>query len=374
VTINWLLGSLVVGSVLGLVGGWTAAFVASRIYKRAPTWNGRTRGGRFGNAFLKLVIGRIGLRAGYFCLLFIIPYFYLFAPTARRSSNEYWSLRAPASSWLARQWLVMKHLYRFGQVLMDRLYQSLQSKPVFKSNPNGIENIIAHQNGVILLSAHAGAWDLAASLLRNDGVRSQLHVVHYESQGLTFNKVKGADKYESHRALVSNVEAQPVLKIRDILSRGSPIGLMGDRPVSGNFELVPFMGRLAAFDTTPFRLAASLETPLLFTFGFKGRSDVYDFFATNARIYRYSGESARPLQCYAWLTEFAAQLEQRLRAYPDQWFNFFPFWSARPRAVAEGQEGAKTAHYSLEELSTPKEPGSGKGPDPKPSAVTELHL
>ena len=33
---------------------------ASRIFKRAPTWNGRTRGGKFGNGLLKFVIDRVG--------------------------------------------------------------------------------------------------------------------------------------------------------------------------------------------------------------------------------------------------------------------------------------------------------------------------
>ncbi|NJL24871.1 MAG: DUF2062 domain-containing protein [Calothrix sp. SM1_5_4] len=65
----YLAGSLVLGAALGLAAG-LLTFVAARTIQSGKgargNWSGRTRGGRFGNGFLKLVLRRLGLRAGIF--------------------------------------------------------------------------------------------------------------------------------------------------------------------------------------------------------------------------------------------------------------------------------------------------------------------
>lgn len=350
IALDWMLGSLVVGAVLGLAGSLVTFFTMHRLANKKGSWNGKTRGGRFGNGFLKILMKNFGVRPVYFCLYFIIPYFYFFAPKARRSANEYWKLQRPDLGFWKRQITVLKHLFRFGQVLTDRLFQSFRKDQLFRSRPNGLENITNAKKGLIMLGGHIGAWDLSAALLPGAGLTWDLHVVHYESNGLTFNKLKGASGPEKLHSLVSNAEAQPVLKIRDILGRGLPIGLMGDRPISHHFELVPFLGKLAPFDTTPFRLAASCDSELLFTFGFRGNDGIYDFFATPARTYTYDPKIDRSIQCLKWVEEFASSVEFHLKKYPEQWFNFFPFWSAPPGTKSE----SSTRHNLLEELSKPR--------------------
>ena len=67
---------------------------------------------------------------------------------------------------------------------------------------------------------------------------------------------------------------------------------MGDRPLADRFELIPFLGKLAPFDVTAFRVAAATHVPLLFTFGFKGKGDQYDFFARAPREYRFDPATA----------------------------------------------------------------------------------
>ncbi|MCC6137777.1 MAG: DUF2062 domain-containing protein [Bdellovibrionaceae bacterium] len=85
---QWLVGSFILGSALGaIVGGSTYLLKKHFFLKKTPAWTGKTRGGVIGNGFLKLVLKHLGLRPGYFCLYFIIPYFYIFAPRARLALN-----------------------------------------------------------------------------------------------------------------------------------------------------------------------------------------------------------------------------------------------------------------------------------------------
>jgi predicted LPLAT superfamily acyltransferase/uncharacterized protein (DUF2062 family) len=369
---HWFVGSLVVGSVLGIALGAAAIFSARTLTRGRlkKAWTGETRGGVIGNWILINITRKLGLGIAYFCLNFVIPYFYLFAPTARRASNEYWRIIRPEAGFLRRQLLVLRHLNTFARILMDRVYQGASSAPRFEIRRNGIENIlepVRSGRGLILLGAHVGAWDLSAALLQQDGLGGDFHLIRYQSSGITFEKVRGAANPGHLKDLVINQEQQPVLSIRRILGEGKPVGLMGDRPLANHFELVKFLGRLAPIDCTPFRIAAACEANLLFTFGFKGEGKCYEFHATKSRRYQYSPDEDRTIQCGQWAQEYANVLEGFLRKYPDQWSNFFPFWSSEPKPLM-GKEASTPRNHLLEEARKPTLREVARGFAPTPSA------
>jgi predicted LPLAT superfamily acyltransferase/glycosyltransferase involved in cell wall biosynthesis len=375
---EWLIGSVVLGATLGISSG-ILAYVVSRGMRRQkkPSWSGATRGGKFGNGFLKFILKHMNIHVGYLFLYFIIPYFYLFAPQARRSLNEYWRMVNPSLTWPGRQRRILQHLFRFGQVLMDRLAQSFSAEAEFKTNPHGIEIILealGDGKALILLCAHVGGWDLAAPLLKKDGYGNELHTIEYQTNQLNFNDFKEKGSADHVKALASNTSEQPIFSIHDLLSRGKPIGIMGDRPLSDRFELVLFFGKLAPFDTTAFRVAAASRAPLLMTFGFKGKSQTYDFYALPARDYRYTTDQNRALQCQAWVQDYAFELEKMMRIYPEQWFNFFPLWSTVPQppiSAPTSGTGAKSPNYLKEELHKPTSPGAAPEFVARPSAAIE---
>src|SRR5206468_1963004 len=138
---QWLLGSLVVGGVLGVLFGGLTFVVALAWRDKRSNWTGRARGGRLGNAFMKWVLRRLGLGPAYFLLFFIVPYFYVFAPRARQSSLELWSILRPESGFWERRWLVMKHLQRFATLILDRIYQSYFGSALFSLESDGFDNI-----------------------------------------------------------------------------------------------------------------------------------------------------------------------------------------------------------------------------------------
>ncbi len=351
---NWVFGSILFGAALGLSIGvitfLTLTFVKKKKNLSSKSgWSGKMRGGRFGNWFLKMVAQYAGLKTCYFCLNFIFPYFYIFAPQARKASNEYWSVVRPDAGWAKRQLLILKHFHQFGLVLLDRLYSTVHPHFYFKTISHGHANIIKpilDKKGVILLSAHTGGWDLAANTLQLQDHVNEFTTVQYEAKELRTKllSLKPSGKQGE----------QPILEIRESLLQGIPIGLMGDRPMGGNFELVLFFGKLAAMDTTPFRIATSCNASLLFTFGFRGKNSNYDFFAYPAKDYQMVNGSKKWLQNYQDVQEFAYRLEEMVKKYPAQWFNFYPFWSALPKPPP-GIEAGKSHNHLIEELHTPNQ-------------------
>jgi predicted LPLAT superfamily acyltransferase/glycosyltransferase involved in cell wall biosynthesis len=353
----WGVGSVALGAILALVIGPAFYLILKfpRGPKQAENWNGRSRGGTCGNAFVKFILTLFGTRGGYFILRFIVPYFYLFAPRGRKALNEYYLVTRPDLSWTERQISIVVHFFRFGQVLMDQGVQRFSETPKFKSQQNGIENItaaVASGHGAILVSAHVGSWNLAADLLPAKTAMEKLTVIEYRPEKMHF--ASGEDDSKKldaldHERLAPNQSDQPIFNVNQLLREGRPIGLMGDRPLGSRFELVQFCNRIAPFDVTPFRLAAITGAPLIYTWGFKTKDQTYAFFANPAKNLSYDPSINRDIQLQLWAQDYANALELILKSYPEQWFNFFPFWSAVP-SVPFGVKKGRAPNYLREEL------------------------
>ncbi len=370
---QWIAGSLVLGLGLGLLTGLAVygGLVLSRKQGKKSNWSGKSRGGALGNGFLKFVINRMGLQSGYFCLNFIIPYFWLFAPNARRGIDEFYSLLQPQWTWWSRQKAVMKHFFKFGKILMDRVFQGYRGGQQFDTRPDGMHHILEASrsgHGLIMLGAHMGGWDLSAALLGTHGFDDHMNVVEYQPAGLNFKKVKDKMDPRYLKTVNSRMGEDATFEIHQALKRGECIGLMGDRPIGDRFELIPFLGKLAPFDVTAYRLAAALRVPLLLTFGFKSEAGGYDFFARPPRHYAFAPGRSREEQLYKWALDYVREVETFVKKYPDQWFNFYPFWSALP-AAPNGQLAAQANNKLLQELSARPERELGTAAAPTPSGV-----
>jgi predicted LPLAT superfamily acyltransferase len=297
------------------------------------TWSGRMRGGRLGNGFLKIVSRALGLGATYVCLAAITPYFYLFAPRARRASVEYHRALRPDGSAIGRRVAALRSFFTFGMVLLDRLFQSFHARSMFSVDVRGravFDRAVAGGRGAIMLTAHAGGWDLSARVLASSGIGEPV-LAEFVAAGHAGSE---ATLRAEERGLVARAsfhnEASPLLAFRERLERGEVIGMMGDRPLTQKLALVPFMGKLAAFDLTPFRVAMSLGVDVVYCFAFKTGFRAYALSVEAAPPLRLSQGQDRDAVCEAAARHFAAALEAHLRRHPHQWFNFFPFFSARP--------------------------------------------
>lgn len=367
---RWIVGSAFLGGGLGFALGIAAFFIARRFQKNEPkgepAWSGRTRGGRFGNTFLRKLGQTFGIKPVYFCLHFIVPYFYVFAPRARRAANEYWKKIQPELGWFQRQRRVHAQLMIFARTLVDRVQQSFSEELLFDFRSTGGKELLDLSRGkspLVLVGAHVGAWELAALAFRHYKLPIRFTLIRYEAQGMTFQKASGISsrtQAEGIKLLQSNstvnLTVNPLLQAKEALSEGAPVAMMADRPIGTHFELVPFLGGLAAFDTTPLRVAVACRAQLAFTYGFKGEGKKYHLMMEQAQDYSQLGVPKSELG-YRFACDFAKSLEAQLRKHPEQWFNFFSFWSAvSPSAVLSESTQRRMHHWPAEWSTPPKVP------------------
>ncbi|MCJ8277106.1 MAG: DUF2062 domain-containing protein, partial [Bdellovibrionales bacterium] len=280
---SWLLGAVVVGGVIAIFLGLLWYFLQTKVQKeKKVNWTGKMRGGRLGNYFVVAVLKTLGQRAGYFLLYFIIPYFYLFAPKARRGLDEYWQVIRPEHSWWKRQRQVLKQLQCFAQILMDRSIQA--QKPELDYNVDISRSIdftaaTESEQPLLVLLSHLGGWGIALQGFGKKTYSQPISIIEYENQ--SHSTEKGIQNKQLER--VKTIIVKPVeplfMQFHDLLNKGGNLGLMGDRPFDENYELLPFFGKLVAVPTTPLRLAKIYKCRLVVLLGLKTGYKDYELIA-----------------------------------------------------------------------------------------------
>lgn len=291
-----------------------------------PAWTGRTRGGFAGNWFFIRILRLFGLRAAYFLLVPVAFYFIMFAPGALKASLDYLRKRLRLSLPLL---LVnsYRHFFCFGQVLLDRI--AFADEPGrFKVREEGLFHILdaaAQNKGLLLLSAHAGGWEAAMSLL--DKKQLTVNVVMFKGEAENVRRlIERSARTEKLRVLGVSGSPEDSLAIVAALNRGEVVAMHGDRTLGGRTATLPFLGAPADLPLWPYAVAAAAGAPLIHTFSARTGSYSYRLKAwppVYPVLERSAGEK-EPLRKYA--LDFVAHLEEFLAEYPFQWFNFYPFW------------------------------------------------
>ncbi len=275
--------------------------------------------------WLATVAGRPAARL----LIRVVALWYtLLHPGVRRASRSWWQrLEGKNPSLLT----IYRHVLRFAQVVLDRCFFVQGKFDLFTIERDGHQHLVdlhATGRGALLLSAHIGSTEAMAAGGYHDLLK--IRVVGYFKNAAMINAALGKLDPKSATRVVS-IEpgsADSVLAIRDRIEAGELLAVAGDRiGLSDRTVTAEFFGEPARFATGPFLLAAILKCPVYFVCGLYEEPNKYKLFcepfAERIDLPRKDREAA--LQRYA--SQYAQRLEHYARQAPDNWFNFFDFWS-----------------------------------------------
>ena len=188
----------------------------------------------------------------------------------------------------------------------------------------GLDAVIAEGRGVILLTAHAGNYELGGVLLR--------------SRNLKVHAVYKPDRFEAVERLREQLRAQggvvgiPVdgvgfstLPLVKLLREGALVGMQGDRDFSLNGVSMPFFGRAVPFPRGPWELAAMTGAAIVTSFFYTDENRRFHAHF-GAPIHVEGGRGSRMAAIEAGMRAYVADLEALIRRHPSQWYCFYPFW------------------------------------------------
>lgn len=290
-----------------------------------PQWEGKSRGNKLGYQIFVFVCSKLGVKPAYFLLRFVAFYFVLFSRASTPHIFRYFRKR--------HRYGIVKsclHLYRnyyvFGQTLLDKIVAMAGIKNKFTFYYDGAENlkeIVKLNRGGILLSGHVGNWEIAGQMLRT--LNTKVNVVMFDGEHKQIKNYLNEVTERSFKVIVIRDDFSHVYEIGDALQKNELVCMHADRFVQGAKTFTKdFLGAPALFPQGPFAIASTFNVPVSFVYAFKETDTHYHFFGS--KIITRGKEVSKRNYAEQLASEFVASLENKVRQYPDQWFNYYNFW------------------------------------------------
>ncbi len=191
------------------------------------------------------------------------------------------------------------------------------------------DRLLAEGRGVILLSAHLGNWELMGALFRLYGYPGALigRRIYYEKFNDAIIRLR---EKVTLRTIYQDAPAKEYLKV---LRQNEILAILGDQDLD-RFEgiFVPFFGRPAYTVTTPVRLALATGAPVVPTFLIR-EGDRYRLVVEEP--IRVEMKGTREEAIYEYTARWSRVIEEKIRAYPEQWAWMHRRWRSAPPAPFE---------------------------------------
>jgi predicted LPLAT superfamily acyltransferase len=291
-----------------------------------PQWEGKSKGTTLGYRIFVFVCKTIGILPAYVLLRVVAFYYFLFSWSSSRHSYRYFRFRLGYSRF--RSVInIYKNYYVFGQTLLDKIIVMSGVENKFTYDFEGEDNLqkmVEQGKGGILLSAHVGNWEAAGHLLRR--LNTSINIVMFDGEHQHIkqylDQVTGGKNFN---VIVIKNDLSHVYAISEALSRNELICLHADRFIEGNKTIRKvFFGADAEFPAGPFLLAAGFNVPVSIVFAFKESASHYHFFGS--ALQQRKETEVKTQFTDRLISKFVDELEQKVKLYPQQWFNYYNFW------------------------------------------------
>ena len=238
--------------------------------------------------------------------------------------------------------MLLLNYYRLGQILIDKVAigngKVNQYQFKFERYPEFLQ-LLNSEQGVIMIGAHVGNWEIGVPFFDDYG--KKINIVMYDAEHRRIKEIlekNGQDK-EFKIIPVNEDNLTHVFRITEAINQKEYVCFQGDRYLNKE-KLLPgiLLGQKAPFPAGPFLLASRMKVPVVFYFAMREPGRTYRFhFIIAEPVVRIKEKKAE----MALLEQYTVALEQILKRYPEQWFNYYPFWEPAGKQSPDLKEKQK---------------------------------
>lgn len=213
----------------------------------------------------------------------------------------------------------------FAKYLVDFLRSSKIDSEYIKKfvKMEGLANIdeaLKKGNGVIILSAHIGNWELGGSALGMSGYPISAVVLPHQNKRINkfFIDQRALTNFKSIEIGASLRKCYSALKNNELLA------LLGDRNFSSKGLEMEFFGRTTLMPTGPAVLSCRTGAAIVCGFMIRQKNDT---FRISFEKPIYPDADADENDCVKKIMrQYLSSTECIVRQHPDQWYVFKDFW------------------------------------------------
>lgn len=285
-------------------------------------WQGGTDGTSWMHRNLVRIVRHVPLRLMYgFAALFVVPCYFAFSK-GYKPMYHYFNRRLGWRPWRAF-FGVYRNYCRFSQVILDRFYMFGGGKfDVEVENYHLYQELADDEPGFMILSAHVGCYELAGYSLVATKKRFNALAFGEEAEAIVENRER-LFKDTNIRIIPVKDDLSHLFALNDALDNGESVSFPSDRLLGKQRTVTcEFLGAPAQFPMGAFALAAQRDLPVLTVNVMKASAKRYKVYVNRLRK---EGEK-RDERINGYVRQYVAHLEEVLRLYPEQWFNYYEFW------------------------------------------------
>ncbi|MHC1711360.1 MAG: lipid A biosynthesis acyltransferase [Solidesulfovibrio sp.] len=294
----------------------------------SPPWTSRSLGSRVQHEFFYACIRLGGWRLAY-AVLTAVVLFYTLRPSVRERSRPYLTRRFPGS----RRGGMFLHAFRlnleFGKVLVDRAVRGIKGQGLVEAateEETRFTRLLDNGRGLLIITAHAGAWQWAMSELQF--TKCRMHILYRRETGdVDRQYFEHAKQHQEPHFIDPSSDFGGVIEVMAALRAGEVVCAMGDRVLSGpnNTVTATLLGEAVHLPLGPFLIAAKLGTPVALVF--VPRTGPCRARVFVARVF----EETLGTDPVRMVLRFAKALEDFAMSEPYQFFNFYDLWTPIPQ-------------------------------------------
>ena len=290
-------------------------------------WHGKSKGGFWGYRFFIFILRKFGISFTYFFIRIVAVYYLFFAPKAFKVIYYYFKT-IHKNRTIKSFFKIYRNYVLLGEVLVDKMASLYGLDYYFTYNFDGeasLKEIIDGNKGGILIGAHIGNWEIASHHLNRFKGKVNLLMLDAEQKKIKQLLSNISVNYpENVNIIVVKNDFSHIYEISKALQNKEIVCIHGDRFLKeSKTKKVNFIGKEALFSTGPFILAAKFNVPVCYFYGMKESKRHYHLFAFPSKTDTFRNNKNPQNDM---LFEYTSNLEQILRKYPEQWFNYFHFW------------------------------------------------
>ena len=286
-------------------------------------WSGKTDGQPWMQRSLIAMFRVLPLWLLYGLMALVVPFYMIFNKKGYRAMYSFFRERMGYGGWKSF-WSVYANHFRFGQVVLDRFGVYAGKKYHFVSEEQHVfDEKETHEKGFVMLSSHVGNYEMAGYSLKPKSKRYNALVFAGETETVMENRQRILSQNNVRMVPVKD-DLSHLFLLNTALDDGEIISMPADR-IFGSQKSVDcqFFGQMAKFPLGAFAMVAQKEVDAIAVFVMKKGLRTYHI---HLRELQYDRSLSRREQMSQLAQSFATELENMVRRYPTQWFNYYDFW------------------------------------------------
>ena len=273
-------------------------------------WSGKTDGQPWMQRSLIAMFRVVPLWLPYGVMALVVPFYMIFNRKGYNAMYRFFRERMNYGRWKSF-WKVYANHFRFGQIILDRFGVYAGKKYRFITEGQELmDELETHPEGFVNLSSHVGNYEIAGYSLKPKSKRFNALVYAGETATVMENRQKMLSQNNMSMIPVKE-DMSHLFLLNNAIDNGEIVSMPADR-IFGSQKAVEcqFFGEKARFPMGAFALASKKNVAMLAVFVMKESYKTYHAYVRGIRNAQ----------------DFADNLEEIVRKYPTQWFNYFDFW------------------------------------------------